>query len=62
MEQEERLKEKGRKPPNQTIPFPLSLTPKSWQTDLGVEKGVLVGKGDVKATDLTSQAALTPHL
>lgn len=59
---EGRLKEKGRKPQNQTIPFPLSLTPKPRQADLEVKKGVLVGKGDVKATDMTSRASLTPHL
>lgn len=45
MGQEGRRKEKGRKPRNQTIPFPLFLTPKPRQADLGVEKGVLVGRG-----------------
>lgn len=45
MGQEGRRKEKGRKPRNQTIPFPLFLTPKPWQADMGVEKGVLVGRG-----------------
>lgn len=61
-----RSKEKGYGERNQKPNNPLSLflTPKSFQEpDLGVEKGVLVGEGDVKATDfLTSRVARAPHL
>lgn len=52
----------GRKP--KTIPFPLFFTPSLSAARLGSgEESVLVGVGDVKATDfLTSLAALAPSL
>lgn len=45
----------GKENKTPTIPFPMFLVPKSCQQTWRAEKGVLVGQGDIKATDfLTS--------
>lgn len=63
---EGRVKEKrvGKETKNQTTPFPLFLTPKSFSNQTWEWRRVYVGgRRDVKATDfLTSLAALAPHL